>query len=242
MSHAAADATTTGNNASVSPQISRDGSRVVYLTSATDLATGVVDINGTNPDLVVFNVSGEANQYVSVETAAAASGNAGSSRTNQSLSADGRYEVFASSASDLVAGDVNGTTDVFLRNLQTGATTLISRAASGGSANSASDAAVISADGNFVAFHSCATNLDVTGTNGTAGYSQVYRWDRATGEIVLVSPNDTDTDGGNNYSYYPTISEDGQRIAFETYATNLVTGITDANVDVAVLWVRCLPA
>ena len=229
VSHAATGATTTGDNASQSPQISRDGSRVIYLAHATDLEMGLTDLNGPLADVVVFSVSGGSNRYVSVETTAATSGNVESTRTSRSLSADGRFEVFSSRASDLVQGAEQAVGRVPAR-LADSATTLISRAANGGTASNASDAAVISADGNFVAFRSSSTNLDVTGTNSTTGGDQIYRWDRNTGQILLVSPNDTDTDGGNwSSAADPSISADGQRVAFESAATDLVAGITDAD-------------
>ncbi len=223
---------TASNNSSDSQQISRDGSRVVYLTRSTDIQAGLNDVSGTNIDLVVFDVGLETNKVITVQTAAPSTGNADSSRTNQSLSADGRYEVFTSNASDLVNGDFNGTTDVFLRDLVDGTTTLISRSDTGVSANSSSHFPVISADGNYVAFYSHATNLDIDpldGPNSTSGYSQIYRWHRPTGKIELASPNFDNTDGAWEYSYDPSISGDGQRITYQSRATDLVAGITDDN-------------
>jgi hypothetical protein len=229
VSRSADDPTFTGNYQSADPRMSRDGSRVLYLSGATDLESGVSDVNGYADDLIVFDVITQSNHYVSVTTTDDTTSNAGASRTRQSLSADGRYEVFESNANDLVVNDTNGTTDVFLRDLLTGETTLISHRADGNSANSSSQHAVISADGQYVAFVSYATDLDATGTNSSSGYSQVYRWDRLADTVVLVSPNASDSDGGNSHSYDPSISGDGQRIAYRTEADNLVSGITDAN-------------
>src|SRR5688500_3592455 len=76
-----------------------------------------------------------------------------------SVSQDGRYVVFSSRASNLVGGDSNGAQDVFLRNTQTGNTLLISRAPGGAFGNADSFAPTISADGNYVAFASTASNL-----------------------------------------------------------------------------------
>src|ERR1700757_4594893 len=94
---------------------------------------------------------------VSVNSAGNAAGNA-FSVTNENnprvLSSDGTLEVFASGASNLTGvSDSNGTTDVFVRNLATGAITLVSVNAAGTAAgNGFSDSPVISADGRFVAF------------------------------------------------------------------------------------------
>jgi Tol biopolymer transport system component len=93
----------------------------------------------------------------------------GASRS-PSISADGRFVVFASDATNLTAGDNNGVADVFLRDTCIGApsgctpaTSLVSIASDGGSANGASASPSISADGRFVSFDSAATNLVLAG-------------------------------------------------------------------------------
>jgi Tol biopolymer transport system component len=83
-----------------------------------------------------------------------------------SISADGRFVAFESSATDLVANDTNGTNDVFVHDRQTGATERVSVDSNGGQADSSSSEASISADGRFVAFQSAATNLVDGDTNG----------------------------------------------------------------------------
>src|SRR5262249_54080482 len=156
---------------------------------------------------------------VGLEPTTLASGNSSSSKTPQSLSADGQYEVFTSSAEDFIGNDTNGSTqDVFLRDRTAGTLTLVSRAAGGGSANNTSDQAVISADGRYVAFRSSATNLDVTGVNSSSGNSEIYRWDRTTGQIILISVNSGGTNGGNNNAQDPSLSGDGNRVAYDSYA------------------------
>src|SRR5213078_1016671 len=83
------------------------------------------------------------------------------------LSADGRFVAFDSAATDLVAGDTNGVSDVFVHDRQTGTTERVSVASDGTEGNAASAGATLSADGRFVAFHSAATNLVAGDTNGT---------------------------------------------------------------------------
>ncbi len=228
-SRSASDSLVTANGASERAQISRDGTRVVYATNATDIEVDVTDINGSGVDLVVYDIASNTNHYVSVETTAPTTANGTSYKTRFSLSADGRYQVFSSYASDIVPGDLNSTLDVFIKDLQTGDVKQISRGVGGASPNSSSDGPVISANGEYVVFHSYATNLNVTGTNSTNGYAQVYRWQRATGELRLVSINATGDDGGAFDSSGPSISSNGQQVAFQSAAADLVTGVTDAN-------------
>ncbi len=157
-------------------------------------------------------------------------GNAGTLLNEQVLSDDGRYLVFASTATNLVNNDTNGgLSDVYLRDLQTNTITIVSKRAGGGTPDGASDHPAISPDGNFVAFASYASDLDVTGTNSNNGHWQVYRWSRATGEIRLVSVNTDGTNGGDSTSWLPSISADGSRISFTTAASNLASGVTDTN-------------
>ncbi len=230
VSHSAGAPLISGNGQSgQTPKVSLDGSRVVYLSRATDLQTGVSDINQAGHDVIIYNVAANTNQYASLQTATASSANAGSSKSEQSLSADGLYEVFWSSASDLIPNDVNNNTDVFLRNNTTGAITLISRNAAGKSASGSSHQAVISADGNFVAFASTASDLDVTGTNPYNGNWAVYRWSRLTGEILPISFNSDGTSSPNNTTDQPTISGNGSRIAYVSYGTDVVAGQVDIN-------------
>ena len=110
-----------------------------------------------------------------------------------SISGNGRFVVFASAATNLVAGDTNAVTDIFLRDRDTDAdgildeagavaTTRISLGPSAAQADGPSSAPVISADGRYVAFVSTATNL-VAGANA---FEQIYRVDRTNGEVVRV--------------------------------------------------------
>lgn len=126
-------------------------------------------------------------------------------------SADGRFVAFSYPFDDLVAGDTNGGTDVFVRDRQLGTTTLVSRAADGTQANAAATHPRLSADGRYVVFESTATNL----VPGHAGRSRmdVYRKDLQTGAILCVS---VDNFGalGNGDSSSPSLSADGRYVAF----------------------------
>jgi len=83
-----------------------------------------------------------------------------------SISGDGRFVAFWSVADNLVVGDSNGASDVFVHDCQTGETTLVSVASDGTQGNAYSQAASISADGRFVVFTSYASNLVPGDTNG----------------------------------------------------------------------------
>jgi Tol biopolymer transport system component len=138
------------------------------------------------------------------------------------LSADGRYVVFASDATTLVpgvTGYVPEQSNVFLRDRSTGVTTLVSHATAGPTVagNSTSSWPRISADGRHVVFVSYADDL-VAGDD--EGHQDVFRWDRTTGNIIRISEAGAggDTDGS---SHDPSISADGDVIAFTTEATNI---------------------
>src|SRR5438093_10108146 len=114
------------------------------------------------------------------------------------ISADGRFVAFESDASDLVANDTNGNVeDVFVRDLKTGTTALVSVNGAGtGSGNGASGFPVISADGRFVAFESDASDLAATDTN--VHVADVFVRDLKTGTTTVGSVNSGATGGGNN--------------------------------------------
>lgn len=137
-----------------------------------------------------------------------------------SISADGRFVTYASKSPDLASNDSNGLSDVFMWDREAGSTRLISHTATGASANGDSRGSTlgnISADGRYVAYVSNAANLP-----GSAGTNhKVYRYDREQRSSTMVSVSinrqQADGDSGN-----PTMSDDGDRIAFESTATNLI--------------------
>ena len=140
------------------------------------------------------------------------------------ISADGRFVVFASQATNLVPGDINGWTDVFVRDRQTGITELVSVASDGGAANSSSYGASISADGRFVVFGSMASNL-VPGISGIC----IFVRDRQTGVTDYIS----DTNAAE--STPPSISADGRFVVFDSRISNLVPNDTNGCLDVFVV-------
>jgi hypothetical protein len=227
--------TDSGNDNSGSPSISADGRFVAFASSATDLV--VTDITGgRGPNVFVRDMQTGITTLASVNRNGTDGGNGGSELP--SLSADGHFVAFISRARDLVTNDTNTIQDVFVRDLQTGTTTLesVNRAGTGGG-NSASGTPVLSADGRFVAFSSLSSDLVGTDTNGTW---DVFVRDLHLKTTKLVSVNRLGTDSGNGRSgSNPTptgfvLSPNGRFIAFESLATDLVAVPTSGIGDVFV--------
>ncbi len=152
-----------------------------------------------------------------------------------SLSDDGRYVAFQSDASNLVPGDANGATDVFVRDRRTGTTTLVSVATGGGSGAGPSRGPSISGDGRYVVFDSGAPDLVTGDTNGT--YDAFVR-DLVAGTTTLISVDSSGArpSGASFETWGSAISDDGSRALFETYQS-LEPGDTNGQRDVY-LWDR----
>jgi Tol biopolymer transport system component len=212
------------NGNSNTPSISADGRYVTFESDATNLVTG--DTNGRR-DIFVRDRNTGTTYLVSRDSAGAeANGNS----NTPSISTDGRYVTFESDATNLVTGDTNGMRDIFVRDRQTGMSYRVSRDSAGAEANGNSNTPSISADGRYVTFESDATNL-VTGD--TNGMRDIFVRDRQTGTSYRVSRDSAGAEG-NGDSYYPSISTDGRYVAFESDATNLVTGDTNGMRDIFV--------
>jgi len=144
------------------------------------------------------------------------------------ISADGRYVVYESVASDLLAPGLDtGFRDVFRYDRQTGDVVRVSEAFGGGTANGDSRFAVVSRDGRFVAFSSLATNL-LAAPIGDGSTEAVYLRDLQAGTTELVSAA---FGGGfpNGASLLPAISDDGQVVSFFSYASDLLAPGVDTN-------------
>jgi Tol biopolymer transport system component len=213
-----------GNDYSDSPSISADGRYVAFESLATNLVSG--DTNGAY-DIFVRDRTAGTTTLVS-KNSAGVEGDSGS--YSASISADGRYVTFQSSATNLVSGDTNGMGDIFVRDRQTGTTYLVSRDSAGVEGNGYSDSPSISADGRYVAFYSGSTNL-VTGDSN--GYNDIFVRDRQTGTTTRVSKSSAGVEG-DGHSSNPSISSDGRYVTFESMATNLVSGDTNGKRDIFV--------
>ncbi len=154
-----------------------------------------------------------------------------SASTFASISAnDGQYVAFQSDASNLVADDTNGVSDIFVRDTVANTTTRVSVNSIGQEVNGASSNPCISADGHYVVFQSDATNLVDDDTNGFSDIFMRDTWANTTSRLSLSSSGVP----GNSNSYAPSISADGQFVAFELPASTLVTGDTNGTWDIYV--------
>jgi Tol biopolymer transport system component len=152
-------------------------------------------------------------------------GNGGSA--GPAVSSDGRFVVFESSATNLVPGDTNGRTDIFVRDRVTGGTTRASVAADGTQSDNVSFGSAMSADGRFVAFVSDASNLVPEPASGR----QVYVKDLVTRAVERVSVS-SGGDPAQGFTTPPAISGDGRVVTFAAAASNLVPGDTNGQLDV----------
>jgi hypothetical protein len=205
-----------GNSASRWPSISADERFVVFHSYARNLVAG--DTNGCD-DVFLHDRKIRATERVSVSSTGL-EGNGSSSYAV--ISADGRYVVFPSWADNLVAGDTNAAWDVFVHDRVTHVTERVSISSTGAQGDGDSQGCCVSADGRCVAFYSEATNLVADDTNAT---HDIFVHDRQlhTTERVSVSSTGAQADGG---SYAPSISSTGTYVAFDSWATNLVSGGT----------------
>jgi Tol biopolymer transport system component len=133
------------------------------------------------------------------------------------LSADGRYVTFQSNASNLVPGDTNSFTDIFVHDRHADQTSRVSVASDGTEANRWSQQPSISADGRYVAFNSLASNLVPNDTNNR---TDIFVHDRQTGQTSRISITSNGVQSDSD-SYLPAISADGRYVAFYSNATNL---------------------
>ena len=205
-------------------EMSRDGRYTAFVSDAQNLVAG--DTNGA-PDVFVRDRVAGTTTRVSVATG----GGQGNGRSDlPSISRDGRYVAFFSEATNLVTGDTNGRSDVFVRDLVAGSTRRVSVTTGGGQANGDSEFPSISDNGQQVAFGSAASNL-VSGDGN--GLHDIFVRDLTAGTTRRVSVSSSGA-GGNGASLFPAISGNGNVVAFVSDATNLVPGDTNGNRDVFV--------
>jgi Tol biopolymer transport system component len=208
---------------SVAQGVSADGRYVVFRSDAPNL------VAGTNPRFNVFvrdRIGGRTTR-VSVSSTGRA-GNAFSQ--SASISADGRYVVFESQASNLVPGDTNRRSDIFVHDRQTRRTARFSISSRMRQSNGASYSPAISADGRYVAFESQASNLVPDDTNRN---TDIFVRDRRTGRTLRASVSNREKQG-NGPSEAAAISADGRYIAFWSRASNLVNKDTNRGSDIFV--------
>jgi Tol biopolymer transport system component len=215
-----------GNGDSFShPAISSDGRYSVFESQATNLVGH--DLGG-HEDVFIRDRVGGRTRRVSFNSRGKP-GNGDSSYP--SISASGRYVAFLSDATNLVKGDTNGVTDVFVRDRKSGRTVRVSVSSRGKQANGLSSyTPSISADGSRIAFYSEATNLVAHDSNGVG---DVFLRDLEARKTFRVSVK---TNGGqaNGPSSEPDISPNGAFVAFTSEANNLAPSDGNGAIDIFV--------
>ena len=218
--------------------MSDDGRFVLFMSNAGDLVAPGVDTNSRR-DYFVRDLQTNTTILVTASATSIAAAGVDGNDLAVVLSGNGRYVAFGSHATNMVAGDTNGTSDIFVRDLQTSTTILVSaNLTNAGSGNAASGANVhgthtqglaVSDDGRYVAFHSDARDLvpDFTDLNGSFS-PDVYLRDLVAGTTKLVSTNTGGNGGANQGSSFPpdlALTPDGRFVAFVSKATNLVANV-----------------
>ncbi len=200
------------------PAVSSDGSLIAF-TSSSSLADGVP--NGV-AQVYIRNTSTGAITLVSSDGLGVA-GNAASA--NPSMSDDGRYVLFASTATNL--GSESAVQQLYLKDRTTSTVTLVSANASGFPGTAASTNGRLSADGAYAVFESDATNL--VAVSNTAG--QIYVRAIAAGTTALVTQTVAGTPAGGSM---PAISGDGRFVVFKSASANLVSDVTPTTAQIYV--------
>jgi Tol biopolymer transport system component len=210
------------------PAISADGRWVAFNSTAVNLAAGQRDPDAV-PNVFLHDRQTGTTVLVSHAAGAPSAGADSASSLPPSISDDGRWIVYESTADNLVPGQtVSFTFQVFLYDRETGVNRLVSRSTAGPAipANGWSGWPKISGDGSWIVFASLAADL-IPGQADTASSWDVFLQERGTGETLLVSrAAGTALTAGNASSDSPAVSQDGRWVAFESKASNLIPGFS----------------
>lgn len=210
-----------GDAGSSLPALSGNGRYVAFFSQSSDLAA--TDTNGSSYD--VFRYDRMTDNVVHVSRNQAGTGSGNGIALGASINYDGSRVAYKSTSSDVVMGDTDADSDIYLRDFTLNETQLVSKNTAGDKANANCSASIyaLSSDGNFIVFNSSATNL-----GGQAG-TNVYLRNLTTGETTSLTDT-PDGKGPNDLIQNPEISRDGSTAIFTANATNLVN--FDANGDV----------
>jgi Tol biopolymer transport system component len=215
-----------GNGDSIAPVISPNGRYVAFASAANNLilnsqGNSIPAVFPARLNVYVRDRTNGVTTLVSLDLSGVGGGNGDSFPTG--ISDDGRYILFESWASNLIPNDTNNTSDIFLRDLATDTTRLVSANTNGGVGNGQSRSAVITPDGRYVAFVSAASDLVPGDTNRIA---DVFVRDLQLGTTTLVSVGAVSP--GTGFAVFgsdsPLITPDGRYVAFFSTATNLIFG------------------
>jgi Tol biopolymer transport system component len=209
---------------SFAASISDNGVYVAFNSNASNLVSN--DTNGQS-DVFIYSRTASLVQIVSVDSL----GSPGNSWSGSpSISENGRYVAFGSGASNLVSGDTNGYSDIFVRDRYSSTTRLVSVASLGTQGNNECLESSISSDGRYVVFDSDASNLVPGDTNVM---EDLFVHDCQNGVTERVSVDSFGEQASGNYWDFE-LSADGRFVVFDSSATNLVLGDTYGYEDIFV--------
>jgi alpha-tubulin suppressor-like RCC1 family protein len=224
VSHISGQEGTEADSGSNYPSVSNDGTRAVFLSSATNLLPGD---NTSNANIFILNTGTD---VLSQAMFATENGQPNDIIEDPKISGNGQFIVFTSIAYNLSASCTNDSrSDIFVYEIAEGVPgtfTCISVGLGGAEGNAPSEHPAISDDGRYVVFASSATNLV---SDVTDGLRHIYLYDRNTPGLTVVS-RDSAEELANGDSDNPSISADGLSIVFESVATNLIGAGNDTNI------------
>ncbi len=208
----------TVNKSAGAVSISGDGRYVTFVSNSPDIVNG--DTNGIADTFVRDRVTGITQRISIASDGGQANGGNGGSYSGADISADGRYIVFGSIASNLVPNDTNGKPDLFIHDRTNGTTTRVNLSNDGSQINSGADGEFdLSSDGRYMVFSSSDSNLVANDNNGQV---DIFVRDLAMGTTELASLAN-DGSQSNLLNIFPSISANGRYVSFNSMATNLVT-------------------
>lgn len=196
-----------------------DANRMAFSSSANNLHSLDGLENGSRPDVFVYNGATRSNVLVSISADGTRGGSDNS--TSPDISADGRFVVFASTATNLVAADTNANADIFLRDLTLETTVLVSSNLAGVTTASSgqSGAPALSADGRWIAFFSNASDLVPDDPNGAAG--DVFLRDNESGIVTRISDHPAWLGRLAGSAQPPKLTPDGSFVLYQAPGSGL---------------------
>ena len=219
-----------GSGDSITPIFSADGRYVLFASTANNLI--VIGTNTPIPSVAPAPLNVYLRDRVNSTTTLISVNSSGTGGGNDNswpvaISTNGQYVLFESAASNLVAGDTNKSTDIFIRDLIHGQTLLVSLRSNGVIGNRDSSGSAMTPDGRYVAFLSSASTLVANDTNGIP---DVFVRDLQSSNTVLVSVGARSVSASAQPSIIsPDISSDGRYVVFTSVGTNLVPGVLTTN-------------
>jgi len=209
--------------------VSANGKFVAFTSNATNLVAN--DTNG-KADLFVRDLENNTTTRVDVSTSGAQANN-GINDDEVAISSTGRYVVFSSLATNLIDGQTISTPQIYIRDMVTNMTAVVTQSSSGALANNAGDVAAVSSDGRFVVWEgTLETNLVSSETNTQSYYVYVTDLKDRTTKVLNHTPAT-----GQYFAGGISSSCDGSFITFQT-PLQLDPSDTDSAYDIYLVDMR----